>query len=90
MISWGYVFNYSDIATIDTKFIYPSCYIFVAGSAGDIVYENTAGIAQYFPNAQQYNIYPIGATRILTSGTVNGILRTTDATNLVYCSTTIP
>lgn len=90
MISWGFVFNYSDLVTIDTNFIYPSCYLYVSGNGGDIVYQNTAGLAQYFPNAQANNIYPIGAVKILTSGTVNGTLRTTTATNIVYCSTTIP
>lgn len=90
MISWGFAFGYSDIATIDTYFPKPSCYLYVSGSSGDIVYENTAGDAQYFPGAAEMGIYPIAARRILTSGTVNGVSRTTTATNIVYCSTNIP
>ena len=90
MITWGFAFGYSDLATLDTLFVKPSCYIFVSGATGNIVYENTAGEAQYFPGAQGNNIYPIAARRILTSGVVNGVNRTTTATNLVYCSTGIP
>lgn len=90
MISWGFAFNYSDLATVGVNFPKPSCYLYVAGSTGDIVYTNTAGLPQYFPNAQGNNIYPIGAINILASATINGTLRTTGATNIVYCSTTIP
>lgn len=90
MITYGFAFGYSDLATEDVNFTKPSCYLFVSGSSGDIVYENTAGQAQYFPNAQANNIYPIAARRILSSGTVNGVLRSTTATNIVYCSTNIP
>lgn len=90
MISWGFAFGYSDLATVDTNFVKPSCYLYVSGTSGDIVYENTAGDPQYFPNAQANNIYPIAARRILASGVVNGVNRTTAATNIVYCSTNIP
>lgn len=90
MITYGFAFGYSDLATIDTNFPKPSCYIYVSGDAGDIVFENSNGDPQYFPNAQANNLYPIGARRILTSATVNGVLRTTTATDLVYCSTNIP
>jgi hypothetical protein len=90
MITWGFAFNYSDLVTIGINFIYPSAYIYVSGNTGDIVYLNSAGLPQYFPNAQGNNIYPIGATQIVTSATINGVLRTTTATGLVYCSTTIP
>lgn len=90
MISWGFAFGFSDLVTVDTNFVKPSCYIYVSGSTGNIVYENSAGEAQYFPNAQANNIYPIAARRILSSGTVNGVSRTTTATSLVYCSTNIP
>lgn len=90
MISWGFAFGYSDIAVAGTLFAKPSVYLYVSGSSGDIVYENTAGEAQYFPNAQANNIYPIAARRILATGTVNGSMRTTSATNIVYCSTNIP
>lgn len=90
MISWGFAFGYSDLAVVGTNFVKPSCYIYVSGSGGNIVYENTAGDAQYFPNAQANNIYPIAARRILASGDVNGTERVTSASGLVYCSTNIP
>jgi len=90
MISAGFAFGYSDLAVLDTLFVKPSCYLYVAGSTGDIVFENTAGEAQYFKGAQANTMYPIAARRILTSGTVNSILRTTTANNIIYCSTGIP
>lgn len=90
MISWGFAFGYSDLATADVLFPKPSCYLWVSGATGNIVYENSNGDAQYFPNAQGNNIYPIAARRILSSGVVNGQSRTTTATNIVYCSTNIP
>lgn len=89
MKTYGRSFGYSDLATLDTNFPTPSTEIYVSGSAGNIVYENTAGQAQYFPNAQAFGSYKIAARKILTSGTVNGNLRTTTATGLVYCSSTI-
>lgn len=90
MISWGFAFGYSDVVTLDVPFEKPSIYIYVGDTAGDIVYENSAGLAQFFPGALASGIYPIAARRILTSGTVNGVSRTTTATSLVYCSTNIP
>jgi hypothetical protein len=90
MITWGFAFGYSDLAVLDVKFVQPSCYLYVSGATGDIVYMNTAGQPQFFSNAQANNIYPIAATMVLTSATVNGTLRTTTATNITYCSTGIP
>jgi hypothetical protein len=90
MLSYGFAFNYSNIAVAGIAFPYPSCYLYVSGNTGDIVYLNTAGLPQYFANAQANNIYPIAATQILASATINGVLRTTGATNIVYCSTTVP
>jgi hypothetical protein len=86
MITNGFCFGWSDEATNDVLFPYASSYLSVNGSSGDIVYENTAGIAQWFPGAQQGFMYPIGAKRILSSGTVNGVPRTTTATGIIYCS----
>jgi hypothetical protein len=86
MISLGFVGGYSDIASLDALFPYPSLYIYISGSAGNIVWENTIGEAQYLPNAQSGVLYPVGARKILSSGTVNGTSRTTTATNIVYLS----
>jgi hypothetical protein len=88
MITNGFCFGLSDEVTLDVNFPAPSSYISVTGATGNIVYENTAGEAQWFPGAQLNFIYPIGARRILSSGTVNGTLRTTTATGLIYCSGT--
>ncbi len=90
MITNGFAFGYSDLATIDVNFAFASSYLSINGSSGDVVYENTAGQAQYFPGALLGFMYPIGARRILSSGTVNGTLRTTTATGIVYCSAGIP
>ena len=89
MITNGFAFGFSDAVTLDTNFPYPSCYIYVGTSSGDIVYENTAGQAQVILNAG-LGYHPIAARRVLASGTVNGIARTTTADGLCYCSTTIP
>jgi len=90
MISYGFAFGFSDLAVVDTNFAKPSCWLYVSGSGGNIVYENTNGVAQYFPNAQANTLYPIAARRILSGGTVNGTPRLTSASGIVYCSTNIP
>lgn len=90
MISFGFAFGYSDYATVDVNFPKPSVYIYVSGASGNIVYENSAGEAQWLPGALEGGIYPIAARRILSTGTVNGVSRTTSATGLVYGSTNIP
>lgn len=92
MITNGFAFGYSDEAVVDTLFPFASSYIALqsSGVSGDIVYENTAGQAQWFPGAIAGMVYPIGAKRILSSGTVNGTLRTTTATGFVYCSAGTP
>jgi len=79
--------GYADLATVDVAFPFPSAYLYVTGSAGDIVFQNTAREAQYFPGAQAGGLYPLAATMILSSGTVNGTPRTTTATNIVYIAT---
>lgn len=90
MLTNGFVFNYSDLVSVGTAFPFPSYYIYVSGNSGDIVYQNSAGLAQYFPAAQAGMGYAIGATKILSSAMVNGVSRTTGATGLVYCCGTIP
>lgn len=89
MITWGFVPSYSDVVTIDTPFTIDgltlvATYIFVSGMAGDIVWENIQGQAQWLPATQLGMTYIIGAGRILSSAVVNGTLRTTTATGLVW------
>jgi hypothetical protein len=90
MVTWGFVASYSDLATVGKLFsidgispIYAT-YVYVSGASGDIVWENALGEPQYLANAQAGQMYAIGARRILSSATVNGSVRTTAATNLVW------
>ena len=81
--------GYSDLAVLDQAFLFASTFLRVTGSAGDIVFENTQGEAQFIPAAQQYEELHVAAKRILTNGTVNGTPRTTTATDIQYgCSVT--
>jgi hypothetical protein len=86
MITLGFAAGYSDLVTLDVAFPYPSSYVYVSGATGNIVWQNSNGANQYLPNAQLGGLYPIAASMILTSGTVNGTPRTTTATGLVYLS----
>lgn len=88
MKTWGRVAAYSDVAVNDTYFEingleFVSQYLFVAGG-GNIVYENALGNAQYIASVPNNTMLPIGAVRILASGTVNGSNRTTSATNITW------
>ena len=84
MITNGFAFGLSDLVELDVEFP-RSSYIYVGGTAGDIVYLNTLGQAQYLANAG-LGYHPIGAKQIVTSADVNGTERTTTATGMVYCS----
>ncbi|MBX4189690.1 hypothetical protein KW791_00110 [Candidatus Parcubacteria bacterium] len=86
MITLGFAAGYSDLATLDSEFPYPSSYIYISGDTGNVVWQNSNGANQYLPNAQSGGLYPIGAKMILSSGTVNGTSRTTTATDIVYLS----
>lgn len=85
MYTYGKSFGYSDAVILDTNFPHPSTYIYVATTAGNIVYENTAGEQQVLLGAV-VGYHPITARRILSSGVVNGIARTTTAVGLSYCT----
>lgn len=90
MQTFGFSCGYAGGVVLDEYFsvqvpsyTYPlvSSYIVLPSTAtpGLIVYENSAGEAVYTPyGILGYN--PIAATRILTSATINGVLRTTTAT----------
>lgn len=79
-------FGYSDAVVLDTAFPIPSNYIYVPeAGVGNIVYENSAGEAQYFQSAGA-GYHPIAAARVLTGATVRGIARTTTATGLNWCA----
>ncbi len=92
MITWGFVPSYGDAVTVGSPFTingltFVSTYIAVGG-AGDIVWQNNLGEAQWFPNAQAGQVYILGAQKILASATVNGISRTTTATSMSWLATT--
>lgn len=91
MITNGFVAGYSDYATLDAALPFTSSYI-GAEVSGDIVYENNLGLAQFIPAALVVvgALIPIGAKKILSSGTVNGTPRTTTATGVVYFSGNTP
>lgn len=95
MITWGFVVSYSDAVTIGKPFTmtvngvlttFTATYIGIetSGTTGDIVWLNALGIPQWLPNCQAGQFYPIGASQIITSGTVNGVTRTTTATGLIW------
>lgn len=84
MITLGFTFTYSDDVVADVEFPYQSSYIYVSDAPGDIVYQAPDGSAQWVRDAGLgYN--PIATRKILSTGTVNGVSRTTTATGLVYC-----
>lgn len=90
MITNGFAYGISDIVTVDTPFEYRgallySSYIYVYTTAGDIVYRNSVGDLQYLPSAA-LGYHPIAASEIVTSGTVNGVSRTTSAVGMAYCA----
>lgn len=87
MITLGFAAGYCDVVTIDTALPLTSMYLYVNGTAGDIVFENSAGQAQYFPNAQAGILLPLAASRVVSAATVNGTPRTTTATDIVYMAT---
>lgn len=89
MITLGFIPSFSDEVTIDTAFTINGltllgAYIYVSGASGDIVWENNQGDAQWLPAVLTGQSYLLGAQRILSSGTVNGTVRTTTATGLVW------
>lgn len=83
MITMGFSYSYSDLVVNGVAFPYLSTYIYVQ-VAGDIVYQAPDGSAQWLQGAG-IGYHPIAAVKVLASGTVNGTLRTTTATGLVYC-----
>lgn len=88
MLTFGFVPAYSDAVTIGTAFSSSgvSCisYYLSVGGAGDIVWQNAQGEAQWWPNAQAGQVYILGAVKILASATVNGVSRVTTATNMSW------
>lgn len=92
MITWGFVASYSDAVTLNTPFTTTvngdlltlnSQYIGVNGS-GDIVWLNGLGLPQWLPGALAGQIYPIGASQIVSAATVNGVPRSTTATGMLW------
>lgn len=91
MKTWGRVAAYSDVAVNDQAFqiselgdtVFVSQYLFVA-VGGNIVYKNAQGDEQYIAAVPNNTMLPIGAQMILASGTVNGVNRTTTASNITW------
>jgi hypothetical protein len=92
MITWGFVAGYGDAITVGKPFTqtingvlttFTATYITVA-NAGDVVWLNQLGIPQWLPGAQAGFSYPIGASQIVSSATVNGVSRTTTASGFSY------
>ena len=89
MITLGFVPSYSDEVTVDSDFTINgltliAAYIYVSGNSGDIVWENAKGDAQWLPAVLTGQSYLIGARKILSTGTVNGVMRATTATGMVW------
>ena len=93
MITWGFVVSYSDVVTVGQPFTnnasglpLTATYIGInmGGSSGDIVWLNALGIPQWLPGCQAGQFYPIGASQIVASAIVNGVSRTTTATEMIW------
>lgn len=98
MYTTGFVPSSSDAVTIGTPFrasvggistLMTSCYLTVGG-AGDIVWRNAYGDLNWLPGAVAGQTYIIGAAAIVATGTVNGVSRTTTATNMTWYATNNP
>lgn len=97
-VTLGFVATHSDVVTVDTPFALPTVngkvvtgvYLYVAGTAGDIVWKNAAGDLNYIQNALSGSHHLIGAVEVVSSGTVNGVGRTTTATEMTWYSASIP
>lgn len=92
MVTWGFVPSYSGAITIGQPFTktyngvtytFTAMYI-VVGGAGDIVWLNALGEPQWLPGCQANQVYILGASQIVSSATVDGVSRTTTATNLTW------
>lgn len=82
-VTQGFTFSYSDTIVVNVPFPYLSTYIYVQG-AGDLVYEAPDGTPQWIQAAQP-GYHQISALRMLSSGTISDIVRTTTVTGAMYC-----
>ena len=94
MITKGFTADYQDVVTVGSLFSlnsinYISSYIYVYGTAGDIVYKNKYGALCYAPSAA-LGYHPISAIEIVSSGSVNGVTRTTGATGMSWLAADNP
>lgn len=84
----GRSFGISDVVVADTPFTYRGKNIYstkiLVGTTGNIVYRNSVGDLQYIASAPT-GYHDIAASEIVASGTVNGVSRTTTASNMTYC-----
>jgi hypothetical protein len=88
MITNGFVPKYGDLVTIGTRFTSNGLpcvsYIIGAAVAGDLVWLNAQGQAQFSPGLLAGQEYILGAVEIVASATVNGVSRTTTAASLYW------
>lgn len=97
MIQYNQNASYSDLVTLDTTISQTlngvvtnliTTYV-KPGGTGDIVWLNGSGVPQYLPAAQANQLYKIAATKIVTTATVNGVVRDTTATNIAYLAVSL-
>lgn len=92
MYTNGFVIIASDAGVIDTPFsasINGTIQNVVAGyvsasGTGDIIWRNAYGDLNWLPGAVAGMLYVIGATEIVSAGTVNGIARVSTATGITW------
>jgi hypothetical protein len=94
MYTQGFTPACSDVVTIGTPFtstlggtLMPiqAYYITIlAGGGGDIVWQNYLGDLCWLPGAVEGQTYIMGARAIVASGMVNGVSRTTTATEMIF------
>ncbi len=83
-IYYGPYAPFADLVVLDTVFVNGLSKYILVGGAGDVVFENEAGVPQFVKSVQAGTLLPVIAKRILTSGTVNGTPRTTTATDMSF------
>ena len=84
MQTFGFVASNSDLIVNDVAIPAGKVgyHLYVGGGGGDIVWENAKGEYNYIHNAALGSVFCPGLVKVLSSGEVNGTVRTTGATGL--------